>query len=252
MHGHVTGTHHFSISIIALGWLGSSLYDFWESRGHAVTGSYHVRPKGRQREVPYDFQQQDIPRELLQSEVILFNLTPKGIARAALFSRFVRQTAHRKIIFISSTSVFGNQGAVTEAAVPYPETPNGRLLLECETLLRQLSPQSVVIRPAGLYGADRHPGRSLSGRHMVVEAAERINLIGLDDLMGICDAALHDDFPPLVHAVNEHHPLKHEYYSDYCSHHGLVPPDFSITPNDTASKIVHTQYDAYRVSSDLP
>jgi hypothetical protein len=87
---------------------------------------------------------------------------------------------------------------------------------------------------------------------MVVEASERVNLIGLTDLMGICDAALHGHFPPLVHAVNEHHPLKHSYYTDYCTRHGLVPPAFSITPDDTASKVIHTQYDAYRVSSELP
>jgi nucleoside-diphosphate-sugar epimerase len=65
--------------------------------------------------------------------------------------------ALRRVLFVSSTAVYGAQGEgwVDENTVPAPKGFNGTVLLEAERWLAAQAVSSVVLRLAGLYG----PGR---------------------------------------------------------------------------------------------
>lgn len=64
----------------------------------------------------------------------------------------------RRIIFVSSTAVYGNDdgGWIDEAASPPPISATGAVLLETEELLLARAPQTVLLRLSGIYG----PGRT--------------------------------------------------------------------------------------------
>lgn len=63
----------------------------------------------------------------------------------------------RKVLFVSSTAVYGASGGwVDEQSPARPDTPTSRVLLEAEELLHELRPDAVVLRLSGIYG----PGRT--------------------------------------------------------------------------------------------
>ena len=88
------------ISIIALGWLGNALYDSLERQGKKVVGSFYSQPKGKKNEFFYDFKQTKLPNELLNSDVLIFNLTPSTIESPTLFKNFLDQTKQRIILSV--------------------------------------------------------------------------------------------------------------------------------------------------------
>src|SRR3954471_11114093 len=76
----------------------------------------------------------------------------------------------RGFVYVSSTSVYGQtDGAwVDESSPTEPAEESGRVVLECERLLRERRPDAVCLRFAGIYG----PGRVI--RRAAVERGESL------------------------------------------------------------------------------
>ena len=55
----------------------------------------------------------------------------------------------------------------------------------------------------------------------------------------------------IINAVNENHPLKYEYYQNYCSRNQLEQPNF-IVSEFTDYKVVNTKYSEFNITKDLP
>ena len=95
--------------------------------------------------------------------------------------------AHRipRIIFTSSTSVYGAaQGTVKETTPRNPVTNSGRVLEELEDWLHNLPGTSVdILRLAGLVGPGRHPGRFFAGK-TAPDGEHGVNLVHLEDVIG--------------------------------------------------------------------
>jgi nucleoside-diphosphate-sugar epimerase len=236
------------ISIVALGWLGNALFDYLELKNHSVSGTYHSKPKGKKSEVFFDFTSKVIPIEVINSELVVFNLTPTIIQNIEFFKSFVN-SIEQEIIFISSTSVYGQTGTLTEEDVPAPLTNNGKLLHQCEKILLKRG-RSTVIRPAGLYGNDRHPGKSIAGKSDIDGGGTPINLTSQKDLINIIEKCINTLPRIVINAVNVNHPNKKTYYQSYCSKNFLKLPNFNEI--SSKNKIVNTIYKDYKVTSDLP
>lgn len=238
------------ITIIALGWLGIKLYKYWEGQSLKVSGSYFRKPKGLV-DFYFDIGKKEIPREIEGSDVIFFNLTPSGIGSIENFKNLLSKVADKKFIFISSTSVYGAQGTVSELTGPCPDSDSGKFLLECEQLINIFCKNHLIIRPAGLYGEDRHPGKSLSGKENILNPDHPVNLVGSDDLIWLIAKAVKQDKIKLLNAVNSHHPSKKEYYEAYCQKNGLIIPKFK-RESEPHFKLVKTIYEDFQISSMLP
>lgn len=132
-----------------------------------------------------------------------------------------------RLIYVSSTSVFGShQGRVDESTTPQPDTESGKQLLEAESLLGSLPDCKVLtIRFGGLYGPGRHPAAYLAGRTGLQGGADPVNLIHLEDCLGILQEAFGDpDWTGVVHGVHPEHPPKAVYYARVAWELGLQPP----------------------------
>lgn len=59
-----------------------------------------------------------------------------------------------RVLLVSSTAVYGQQGAapVDETTPPTPDTGTGTALLDAENLLRERVPSSIALRLSGIYG----------------------------------------------------------------------------------------------------
>lgn len=105
-----------------------------------------------------------------------------------LASEAVRRSPLERIVFASSTAVYGqNDGSLVDEESPTePETFSGRRLLEAEAMLRAAQVPAVVVRFAGIYG----PGRQRlltsvrDGTATVGPAPHITNRIHRDDCAG--------------------------------------------------------------------
>ncbi len=199
--------------IIGLGWLGSRLSADLQAKGHSVWGTHRS---------DFDFRRDTLPTT--SCDVLFLNTPPLSDIGPQLFCDKV--TATGRIIFISSTSVFGmSSGKVTEDTLPTPETDSARWLLAVENLLRErFADQLTVIRPGGLMGGERHPAKHLSGKVDISGGNEKINLIHREDLIGLITSV--PAAVPLVHAVAPYHPRKDDYYGTWADQLQLPRPTF--------------------------
>ena len=238
-----------NIVIIALGWLGESLYDDLESKNINVSGSYFSNKKNKLNEFHFNYNSHEFPKQMSEANVIIFNLTPSTIKNTDTFKKFLNNLkSSQKLIFISSTSVYGQDGNVDEYTEPIPQSDNGKLLKHCEELVLDRE-KSVVIRPAGLYGNNRHPGKYLSGKSDIKGANSSINLIDIDSLKAIIIDAIKSEENRVINAVNIQHPQKKSFYTKYCEKNNLKKPEFSNIK--TRNKTVSTRIEKYKVSTPL-
>jgi len=247
------------ISILGCGWLGLPLGKYWHDAGHTVMGS-----TTREEQLPLLNQagitpfiisldsngiNGNIAEFLGESEVLLIAIPP-GIRKNPTtdFAEkiqhlipYLEQSRLQKLIFISSTSVYGeHQGEVDEAIIPEPDSENGRQLWNTEQLLHALKhPKVCVLRLGGLLGPDRHPVTFLSERTGLSVPLAPVNLIQQQEVIEVIDFLLHlEVLPQTVNAVYPLHPKKQTYYHQEAQKRGLQPPGYDESDISTG-KTVH-------------
>lgn len=190
----------------------------------------------------------DISGFLAEAEVLVINIPPKlrggnkenYVKKMQLLLESVKTAKTKKVIFVSSTSVYGDINAeVTEETTTKPCTESGKKLLASENLFKNCPElQTTIIRFGGLIGPDRHPITMLSGRIGLTNGNAFINLIHLEDCIGIIKAIIQDDWwDELFNGVYPYHPTKQEYYSGEAQKRGLTVPVYSNTSLHPGKKI---------------
>lgn len=127
----------------------------------------------------FDIKTDSPPTDLiLQSDLIVFTLPPVDWEA---FERFFLQVPIEKtIIFTSSISVYQkNQGKIDETGPRID--PEKNLLTRCEDFLKNRFKNIVILRLGGLYGKNRHPIYSLSGKNDLKGSEELIHLVSHED-----------------------------------------------------------------------
>lgn len=220
--------------IIGLGWLGQALADELKSVSVDVWGTRTEIPTANLNEIlkeAFVFGQNDFPSRPCQ---VLFINTPPilDLTPADFVSEIHTPTKldDFKLIFISSTSVYGpRQKLCTEDTPPEPWTANGKWLYEVETLLQQKYQNKVLIlRPGGLIGYERHPVFYFSKSQQISGGLDPVNLIHRKDLIQIIIQAEALDMSDVVNAIAPFHPKKSDYYNGWAEKLKLNPINFSL------------------------
>lgn len=185
----------------------------------------------------------DIPPKLRGSEKENFVSKIKNIIPS------IEKSTVETVIFISSTSVYGeNNLLVTEDTPLNPDTESGKQLMETEQLL-QSNPnfKTTILRFGGLIGEDRHPIHFLAGRTHIENPNAPINLIHQEDCIGIimailCNAQVSgqkDDWKQneVFNAVTPFHPSRKDYYTQKAIELNLAIPEFNME-NSTFGKTI--------------
>jgi len=174
---------------------------------------------------------------LTNVDVLVINIPPKlrgtnsesYFRKMELLCKIVSMSKISKIIFVSSTSVYGSiSGQVTEADIPKPNTVSGIQLLASENLFKSMPGiETTIIRFGGLIGDKRHPINMLAGRKDLTNGNDPINLIHLDDCIPIiCSIVVNNWWNEIFNAVYPYHPSKKEYYSHEAQKRGLPVPTY--------------------------
>lgn len=125
-----------------------------------------------------------------------------------------RAAAPERLVYISTTGVYGDRGGewVDESTPPDPRTDRARRRLDAETVLRTWGRERgvavVVLRVPGIYGPGRLPRARIGEGTPVVDPAEAPpgNRIHADDLAQACIAAALRGEPDAVYNVADGDP----------------------------------------------
>lgn len=245
------------ISILGCGWLGFPLAKALLQEGYSVHGattsesklatleSSGIKPF--QIELNADGVQGDIQSFLNASEILIVNIPPRRSqsnhdypSKAAHIKRAVENSSVQKILWVSSTSVFADQNQiVTDDMVPQPDTDSGIQLLLAEQVF-QNNPQFEVsiLRFSGLISHQRHPVFHLSGRENIGNPQAPINLIHLQDCIGIISKILQRDFwGETFNAAAPFHPTREHYYTEKARQLDMPLPQFNHQVPSVGKKI---------------
>ncbi|MEK6152421.1 NAD(P)H-binding protein [Flavobacteriaceae bacterium 3-367] len=250
------------IAILGCGWLGLPLAISYVRDGFKVKGSTTSPEKlGLLEEAGILAYKISLSEEAISAEIhdflvgvdiLVINVPPKLRQRNAenyvekmrRLHKAIKASKTRKIIFASSTSVYGEiEGEVTEDSVLRPSTESGRQLLESERLFAEDSELgATVIRFGGLLGPKRHPIHMLSGKILPTHGRVFTNLIHLNDAIRVIQATIaHNWWNQLFNAVYPEHPFKEEYYAKEAEKRGLIPPKYKGKGSKMGKKVLSSR-----------
>jgi nucleoside-diphosphate-sugar epimerase len=246
------------ISILGCGWLGLPLAEKLIVEGFSVKGSTtspekimvleNLKIKPFLLRLNTEEIEGDMNGFLDGSQILIIDIPPKikvdgmgnFIAKMQNLIRFVENSKIRKVLFVSSTSVYGdNEGPVTEVTIPNPETESGRQLMLTEKLLRDnISFETTILRFGGLIGEDRHPVKHLAGKTNLQNPQMPVNLIHKEDCIGIISKIIEkESWGEIFNGVAPFHPSKAAYYTQKASKMNLPLPQFS-KDNSSTGKVI--------------
>ena len=236
------------ISILGCGWLGLPLAKSLLQNGFSIKGSTTSLEKISLLEsegiTPYlvRLEEQQISASvadfLADSQILIINIPPKlrggstenFVAKITTLLPFIENSTVEKVLFVSSTSVYGEDNEfVTEVTVLNPDTEGGRQLAIVENVLQKNSRfQTTILRFGGLISDERNPVRFLSGRENIENPDAPINLIHQDDCIGIIEKIIAlNSWDETYNAVAPFHPTRQKYYTQKAIELNLALPKFA-------------------------
>lgn len=200
--------------IVGLGWLGHELSEVLKGRGECCWGTHRS---------DFTFGKDSFPDD--PASILFLNTPPLTELNPRTFADEISSEA-TQIIFISSTSVYGNlKGVCTEDTLPAPQTKRAQWLVEVEKqLLDRFDQKLLIIRPGGLIGEDRHPVYSIPKDRELEGGKDVVNLIHRKDLIEIIIRSSNLGFTGILNAVSPEHPEKGSYYCEMATRLGLDIP----------------------------
>lgn len=252
-----------TIGILGCGWLGFPLATALVEQQYQIHGSSTTKEKLNSLEAsgiePYHIELTEngikgaVDSFLEQLDLLIINVPPRlrkapkesYTEKMRLLHTAIKKTPLKRIMFISSTAVYGNIDAVLNEDSPArPNTVSGEQLLASENIFYQdRTLHTTIIRLGGLIGPNRHPVTFLAGKTDLKNGDHPINLIHLDDCIGIIKQLIKDNLKNgIINAVYPHHPSKKEYYTSEAQKRGLPPPNYSLNTNTLGNKIVESKY----------
>ena len=206
-----------TISILGCGWLGKPLAISFINEGYAVKGSTTSEEKLELLEMngiePYivdisDFEEYD---SFLNSDILIIAITSKDVDGFENLIAQIQESPIQKVIFISSTSVYGKLNKVMTEEDAVLKLP----LTEIENLFRENTFfETTIIRFAGLFGDERQPANWFKNGKKIPQPKGFVNMIHKDDCIEIIHEIIAQNcWNETFNACSNHHPTRREFYT---------------------------------------
>ncbi len=217
------------INLIGSGWLAKPLAQHLLTVGHRVWVTTTQTEKIAELEavnlrvLRYSLGDQlSDPSLLFDTDVLIIAITSKDLAAFNVLMDQINDSACKHIVFISSTSVYLNDGQSHDESSEALNHDNP--LLQIERLI-QTHPSTTIIRMAGLVGPGRHPGRFFQHGKVLKNPNAAVNLIHLDDCIGVIESVIeHNAWNEIINACANTHPDKITFYTAMANQMGLPAP----------------------------
>lgn len=249
------------VSILGCGWFGYALAKSLASKGIVVKGSttsadrldatrtYLVKLETETDSI-FDPGFFDCDMLVVANNVRMSD-RPAYLARINFTIELIGRFKIPRVIFISSTSVYGEPNTtVDENTPPQPETRSAKLLFEAERLFQNAPFSCTIIRLGGLIGPGREPGRFLAGKTNIANGLAPVNLVNLTDAVGVTGWVINTGIAnKVINAVSPDHPTRMDFYTAATRRIGATLPDFIEEKQQW--KIVNSIYGTYQYQVGL-
>jgi nucleoside-diphosphate-sugar epimerase len=247
-----------NIAVLGCGFVGSPLADYWQDRGHSVTGTTTSRERVASLAATLSrvvlMKGDDVAAvgSLLQGQdTLVVSVAPTGFqeAKAATYESTYLATAKNlveglkrspnvtQVIYLSSCSVYGDQQGdwVDETSPVSPLEYKSQVLCEAEGIILQAAndhQKVCVLRLGGIYG----PGRDLvnmfgglAGSTVPGKGDRFINWVHLDDIIGAIDFIRLNELGGIYNLVDDSRMTVREQVKLVCSRYNLPPVDWDAS-----------------------
>ncbi|WP_373522940.1 NAD(P)-binding domain-containing protein [Aquiflexum sp.] len=249
-----------SVSIIGLGWLGLPLANYLKENNFEVKGSTTSPEKMEKLNAKgiSTFLLKLLPHpegkgfmKLFESDILFMNVPPRSRTMPETFHpeqiKFLKsmalQTGVKKIIYISSTSIYPDQNReLDETFTLTKENTGNTALYQAENILLQDQDYDLsIIRFGGLLGVDRVPGKYFSGKINVIGDSP-VNYIHRDDAVGISSWVIEKNlWNQVFNGVAPFHPKRKLVYEKNALDLGFPPPSSYAPEGDSTWKQLSSQ-----------
>lgn len=206
------------ISILGCGWLGEELAYSFIKLGFSVKGSTTSLEKIKRLSensvnsflINIDNLDENI-FDFLDSDILVIALTSKNIQSFKNLISNIELSRLKKIIFISSTSVYNS----SEKPIDENSPINNSILSEIEKLfLENGTFSTTIIRFAGLFGYNRKPGNFYTEGKIIPNPEGVVNMIHRDDCVLIIQKIIEKDIWNItLNACADSHPKRREFFT---------------------------------------
>ena len=179
-----------------------------------------------------------LPVDVPETYAVIYTIPPVGDPPDARLQRFLPMLSPARLVYISTTGVYGDYGGapVGESSELRPSNRRAARRVAAEALLADWAQKRdcrlVILRAPGIYGPGRLGIERIRSGIPVIEekAANPGNRIHADDLARCCIAALSEEVPAGVYNVGDgDHRSTTAFTNEVARQLGLpLPPQISI------------------------
>ena len=212
------------VLILGCGFTGSRVAQRLRDEGVAVTAI---------RRAQIDFTHTDAVGQLAAiapDGCVVLHSVPSLLAAADARLLTALEGKASRVVYLSTTGVYGGAEEVDETTPAMPRTPREQARVDTEHAVASGPWESLILRPAAIYGPGRGVHVSMSeGRYTLMgDGANYISRIHVEDLAGLAHAAL---FAQLTGAypVADERPCPSREIAQYCSEHYGWPMPLSVS-----------------------
>lgn len=246
-------------AVLGCGWLGLPLAKALVDSGYRVHGS--TTSEGKIAGLASDgiqpflirLEEQGIEgpvKDFLRGMDLLIINIPPGLrknpaenyaGKMKVLHRAVKAAVVPRILFVSSTSVYGDaEGRVTESTPPAPQTESGRQVLAAEQIFHEdRGLEAIIVRFGGLIGPGRHPVNQLAAKKRLLNGDDSVNLIHLEDCINLIRTVVEcGHWNEVFNGVYPAHPKKQIYYTREAIKRGLAVPQYEPSSDGGGGKRV--------------
>ena len=177
---------------------------------------------------------------------VLFSIPPveddEDASRRVLLA--LQAFAPRRVVYLSTTGVYGEQAVVDELSQPAPRTLQAEARISAENAALASAESAIVLRPAAIYG----PGRGIhvsmrEGRFRIGGAGSNyVSRIHVEDLATHCEAALFSDLSGAWPVADEY-PCTTREIAEFCA----TQYGYAMPPSVDPAALHHTRQANRRV-----
>lgn len=221
-----------NVSILGCGWLGKELAVSLVKKGYNVKGSTTSKEKLEKltsldiNAFLIDISEKNIQLEFLDAGILIIAITSKEVTGFKNLISSIEKTNIDKIIFISSTSAYPSLNKEMTEEDETVDSP----LVEIENLFRNNHNfQTTIIRFAGLFGGNRHPGNWFANKK-VPHPKGYVNMIHQEDCIAVIQQIIAQNvFGEVFNACANHHPTRADFYTNARTSLEKPAPEFDYS-----------------------
>jgi len=241
---------HNQYSILGCGWLGKPLAKKLIQKGVHVKGSTTSSHKLEDlRDIGIDAYLLNIDQltediqPFLEAGLLIIALPSKNISGFETLISHIEQSVVKKVIFISSTSVYDDSQENVNEESKIKQCP----LADIERLFdTNIHFKTTIIRFAGLLGYDRKPGRWFSTGAKIPNPEGVVNMIHQDDCIEIILQIIEKNiWGETFNACADSHPSRRDFYTQAKIELGLDPPSFTESDIYKSKRVSNTKLKSY-------